>query len=80
MILTNQAYHQLPLDEESRFIATVATHMGLYRYTCLNYVTYTAVDTFQKVLQQFLQGITEVFNLPDDIIFLVLRVENMKRF
>ena len=64
----NQAYHQLPLDEESRFITTFATHMGLYRYTRLNYGTNAAMEIFQHVLQQSLHGITGVFNLADDII------------
>ena len=64
----NQAYHQLPLDEESRFITTFTTHMGLYRYTRLNYGTNAAMEIFQHVLQQSLQGVPGVFNLADDII------------
>ena len=64
----NQAYHQLPLDKESRFITTFATHIGLYRYKRLNYGTNAAMEIFQHVLQQSLQGITGVFNLADDII------------
>ena len=61
-------YHQLPLDEESHFITMFAMHMGLYHYKHLNYGTNMAIDIFQHVLQQFLQGITGVFNLANDII------------
>ena len=64
----NQEYHQLPGDEESRFITTFATHIGLYCYTHLNYGTNAAMEICQHVLEQSLQGITGVFNLADDII------------
>ena len=42
----NQAYHQLPLDEESHFSTTFTARMGQYRYTCLAYVTSSAMETF----------------------------------
>ena len=32
-----QAYHQLELKEESRYITTFSTHEGLFRYKRLNY-------------------------------------------
>ena len=62
-----QAYHQLPLHEDSRYITTFNTHVGLYRYTRLNYGTNAAMEIFQHVLQQNLQGIQGVLNLADDI-------------
>ena len=42
--------------------------MGLYRYNRLSYSTNAAMEIFQHILLQFLQGITGVFNLADDII------------
>ena len=62
-----QAYHQLPLHKDSRYITTFNIHLGLYRYTRLNYGTNAAMEIFQHVLQQNLQGIAGVLNLADDI-------------
>ena len=45
-----QAYHQLELHEESRFITTFTTHEGLYQYTRRNYVANSAAEIFQNVL------------------------------
>ena len=62
-----QAYHQLPLHEDSRYITTFNTHVGLFHYTRLNYGTNAAMEIFQHVLQQNQQGISGVLNLADDI-------------
>ena len=43
----SQAYHQLELEEESRYITTFSTHLGLYRYKRLNYGTIAAAEIFQ---------------------------------
>eukprot|EP00794_Sanderia_malayensis_P014472 gene14472-biopygen11586 len=64
----NEAYHQLELEPESRGITTFSTHVGLYRYTRLNYGTNAAAEIFQHTLQKSLQGIKGVKNLADDII------------
>ena len=53
----SQAYHQLVLDQESRFITTFSTHVGLYRYKRLNYGTNASAEIFQHVLQTKLQGL-----------------------
>ena len=64
----SQAYHQLVLDKESRFITTFTTHTGLYRYKRLNYGTNASAEIFQHVLQTTLQGLEGVKNIADDII------------
>ncbi len=64
----SQAYHQLVLDKECRFITTFSTHVGLYRYKRLNYGTNASAEIFQHVLQTTLQGLDGVKNIADDII------------
>ena len=64
----SQAYHQLELDERSRYITTFSTHVGLYRYKRLNYGTNAAAELFQHTLQTVLHGLDGVRNLADDII------------
>ena len=64
----SQAYHQLELDEASRYITTFSTHIGLFRYKRLNYGTNAAAEIFQHTLQAQLQGLQGVKNIADDII------------
>ena len=64
----SQAYHQLQLHEESRYITTFSTHLGLFRYKRLNYGTNAAAEIFQNALQTALQDIPGVCNIADDII------------
>ncbi len=56
----SQAYHQLELDEESRYITTFSTHIGLVRCKRLNYGTNAAAEIFQYILQTQLKGLTGV--------------------
>jgi hypothetical protein len=63
-----QAYHQLELKEESRYITTFSTHEGLFRYKRLNYGTNSVPELFQNILQQNLSDIRGVKNIADDII------------
>ncbi len=63
-----QAYHQLELTEESRYITTFSTLEGLFRYKRLNYGTNSAAEIFQNILQRNLSDIHGVKNIADDII------------
>ena len=65
-----QAYHQLELHPESRYITTFSTHAGLYRYKRLNYGTNASAEIFQYTLQTHLQGLNGVAIIADDIIVL----------
>jgi hypothetical protein len=62
----SQAYHQLELDEASRYITTFSTRVGLFRYKRLNYGTNAAAEIFQNILQTQLQGLTGVKNIADE--------------
>ena len=64
----SQAYHQLELDEASRYITTFCTHVGLFRYKRLNYGTNAAAEIFQYTLQTQLQGLNGAKNIADDIL------------
>ena len=64
----SQAYNQIELDEQSRYMTTFSTHVGLYRYKRLNYGTNAAAEIFQYTLQTALQGLKGVKNIADDII------------
>ena len=48
----NSAYHQLELDESSRYITTFTTHQRLFRYKRLNFGTSSASEVFQSTIQQ----------------------------
>ncbi|GFN94667.1 Pol polyprotein [Plakobranchus ocellatus] len=64
----NQGYHQLELNEESRYITGFATHRGLYRYKRLNFGMNSAAEIFQEVIRQTLNGLSGVINVSDDIL------------
>ena len=66
----SQAYHQLELHKDSRYITTFSTHIGLFQFKRLNYGTNTAAELFQHALQETLKSIDNVRNLADNIIIL----------
>ena len=64
----NQGYNQLELTPESRFITTFSTHLGLRRYTRLNFGVSSAAEIFQNIIYETLAGIPGATNLSDDIL------------
>ena len=44
----NQGYHQLEFSEESRYVTTFSTHVGLRRYKRLNFGVTPAAEIFQN--------------------------------
>jgi hypothetical protein len=61
-------YHQLELDEESRFIRTFSTHVGLWRYKRLFFGVNSAAEVFQNAIRQTLTGLDGAINVSDDIL------------
>ena len=55
------------MDEQSKYITTFSTHIGLFRYKRLNYET-NASEIFQYVSQREQQGLRGARNIADDII------------
>ncbi|MEW8545684.1 MAG: RNase H-like domain-containing protein, partial [Candidatus Thiodiazotropha sp.] len=63
-----QAFHQIELEESSRYITTFATNNSLYRYTRLFFGVNSAPETYQRIIQQVIQDIPGCKNIADDII------------
>nr|XP_034319592.1 uncharacterized protein K02A2.6-like [Crassostrea gigas] len=64
----NAGYHQIELEEQSRYITTFTTHVGLRRYKRLNFGISLAAEIFQETVSESLQGLQGVKNMSDDII------------
>ena len=64
----NQGYNQLELDEESRYITTFATHLGLRRYTRLFFGINSAAEVFNETIKKTLCGLNGTINISDDIL------------
>lgn len=62
------AFHQIELAPESRFITTFITKRGLMRYTRLIFGINNAPELFQKTLSRILAGCPGVINYMDDIL------------
>ena len=75
----NHGFHQLELDEDSRDITTFSTHVGLFRYCCLNFGYNSAPEIFHEELRKKLEGIPGVRNIHDDILVTGKNVEDHNR-
>ncbi len=64
----NHGYHQLELDESSRFITTFSTHVGVWRYKRLFFGVNSAAEVFQNAIRLALAGLEGVINVSDDIL------------
>ncbi|XP_058449097.1 uncharacterized protein K02A2.6-like [Malaya genurostris] len=64
-----EAFHQVELDSESRYITTFITHMGLFRYKRLMYGIACAPESFQRILEQIISPYSKnAVNFIDDIL------------
>ena len=64
----NQGYNQLELEPSSRYITTVSTHVGLFRYKRLNFGISSAAEVFHYTIRDVLNGLKGVINISDDIL------------
>ena len=64
----NQGYHQLLLDDESRYITTFSTHVGLRRYKRLSFGINCASEIFQNALHEVIADLPGAINISDDIL------------
>ena len=61
-------YHQILVNEESRYITACSTPQGVKQYRRLNFGTKSASEMFQHVIAQCLRDIPGVLNISDDIL------------
>ena len=61
-------YHQIELAPKSREITTFITHKGLFRYKRLLFGASCAPESYQRIIQQVLEGCEGTHNISDDII------------
>jgi hypothetical protein len=64
----SQAYFQIPIDESSQAYLTVNTHRGLFKVTRLPMGIHPATGIFQRIINNILQGLTQVTVYLDDIL------------
>lgn len=64
----NSGYHQIELDEESRYLTTFSTHAGLFQFKRLNFGVNSGAEQFQNIIQSALAGLPGVLNISDDIL------------
>ena len=62
------AFHQLELDEQSRYITTFQTENGIKRFKRLNFGVNSAQEELQHALRETIKDIDGTMNLIDDII------------
>ncbi|XP_062541106.1 uncharacterized protein K02A2.6-like [Armigeres subalbatus] len=63
-----EAFHQVELKEESRYITTFITHKGLFQYKRLMYGIVIAPELFQRIMEQILSRCENTVNFIDDIL------------
>jgi hypothetical protein len=63
----SSAYHQVPLDDESRDVCGFITHQGVFRWIRMPFGIASASSAFQSVIEHVVQGIQGVRVYQDDI-------------
>ncbi len=63
-----KAFHQLELDEKSRSLTTITTHIGLFRYKRLHMGISCASEIFTETIRRILEGCPGQLNMTDDVL------------
>jgi hypothetical protein len=63
-----KAFHQMLIDEQSRNLTTITTHIGLFRYKRLHMGIASASEIFTERIRTMLEGIPGQLNMTDDIL------------
>ncbi|KAG7300079.1 hypothetical protein JYU34_015614 [Plutella xylostella] len=62
------AFHQIEIHPDSRYITTLITNKGLFRYKRLMFGISCAPEIFQKTMERMLLGCEGTINFIDDIL------------
>ena len=63
----SDAFLQIEVDEESKHLLTINTHMGLFRYNRMVFGVKTFPAIFQQIMDRMLTGMQNVAAYIDDI-------------
>jgi hypothetical protein len=63
-----KAFHQMGLDEASRYLTTIRTHIGLFRYKRLHMGISCASEIFTEAIRVILKDCPCQLNMTDDIL------------
>ncbi|VDP70453.1 unnamed protein product [Echinostoma caproni] len=61
------AYLQIPLDVESRYLTTINTPWGMYQYNFLPFGVHVSSGLFQSVIDSVIKGLDDVLAYQDDV-------------
>lgn len=64
----SQAFQQIGLDENSKVLLTISTHLGLFKYNRLTFGVACAPAKFQKIMDALLGGVEGCAVFQDDIL------------
>lgn len=62
------AFHQVEIHPNSRYLTTFITAKGLYRYKRLMFGITCAPELFKKIMERMLTGLDGIINFIDDIL------------
>ena len=63
-----QAFHQVELVSDSKYIATFATNSDLFRHKRLIFIVNSAPETYRRIIQQVIENIPGCKIIIDDIV------------
>ena len=73
-----KGFFHVPLNENSKLLTAMLTHIGVFIYNVLVMGLTNANDIFEQCLRDILHGLNGVFNIADDILVIGETYEEFK--